>query len=217
MKSVLIIGMGRFGRRLAQKMNDLNNEVMVVDKDPAIIDELASHFADAQIGDSTNENFLKSLGVDAFDLCFVTIGENFQASLETTSLLKDYGAKFVLSKAQTDIQAKFLLKNGADEVVYPELEVAENLAIRYSANNMFDYIELTPEYSICEIPVPKAWIGKSIVGLHIRGKYNLNILATKKNGKLYPSPSPEYKFNSEREHMIVMGKSEDIFKLTDKQ
>ena len=134
MKSVLIIGMGRFGRRLAQRMNELDNEVMVVDKDPAIIDELASHFADAQIGDSTNENFLKSLGVDAFDLCFVTIGENFQASLETTSLLKDYGAKFVLSKAQTDIQAKFLLKNGADEVVYPELEVAENLAIRYSAN-----------------------------------------------------------------------------------
>lgn len=216
MKSVLIIGMGRFGRRLAQRMNELNNEVMVVDNDQIIIDEIASSFTDARIGDSTNEAFLKSLGVDEFDLCFVTIGENFQASLETTSLLKDLGAKFVISKAQTDIQAKFLLRNGADEVVYPELEVAENLAIRYSANNMFDYIELTPEYSICEIPVPKAWIGKSIVGLHIRGKYNLNILATKKNGKLNPSPSPEYKFNSEKEHIIVMGKSVDIFKLTDK-
>ena len=216
MKSVLIIGMGRFGRRLAQRMNELNNEVMIVDKDAAIIVELSSNFADAQIGDSTNELFLKSLGIDAFDLCFVTIGENFQASLETTSLLKDNGAKFVLSKAQTDIQAKFLLKNGADEVVYPELEVAENLAIRYSANNMFDYIELTPEYSICEIPIPKAWIGKTIVGLNIRSKYKLNILATKKNGKLYPQPAPDYKFNSEREHKIVMGKSDDIFKLSEK-
>lgn len=208
--------MGRFGRRLAQRMNELNNEVMVVDKDPAIIDKLASNFADAQIGDSTNELFLRSLGVDAFDLCFVTIGENFQASLETTSLLKDFGAKFVLSKAQTDIQAKFLLKNGADEVVYPELEMAENLAIRYSANNMFDYIELTPEYSICEIPVPKAWIGKTIIGLNIRSKFKINILAVKTGGKLHPQPSPDYEFTSEQEHMIVMGKSEDIFKLSEK-
>ena len=216
MKSVLIIGMGHFGRHLASKMVELGNEVMVVDKDAALIDGLTPDFADAQIGDSTNPAFLRSLGVDGFDLCFVTVGKNFQSSLETTSLLKDFGAKFVLAKAQSTIQAKFLLRNGADEVVYPELEVAENIAIRYSAKNIFDYIELTSEYSICEISVPKAWVGKTILKLNIRSKYKLNVLAVKSGERLIPAITPDYMFESADDHIIVMGRSEDVFRLSEK-
>ena len=215
MKSILIIGLGHFGIHLATKMSELNNEIMVVDIRSEIIDALASNFADAQIGDSTNPDFLKSLGVDSFDVCFVTVGENFQVSLETTALLKEFGAKHVVSKAQSAIQAKFLLRNGADEVVYPELDVAEKLAIKYSARNLFDYIELTDEYAICEIPVPEKWLGRSIIELQVRNKYGLNVLALKSGERLIPQISPDYKFMSVSDHVIVMGKTQSIFKISE--
>ena len=163
MKSVLIVGIGRFGRHLAKKFVELGNEVMIVDNDEEKISELIPIVTTAQIGDCTNEEVLRSLGVRNFDICFVCIGNNFQSSLEVTSLLKELGAKHVISKANREIHAKFLLRNGADEVVYPEKDLAEKTATKYSANNVFDYIELTDEYSIFEIPPMKSWIGKKIV------------------------------------------------------
>lgn len=133
MKNILIIGIGRLGRHLAEKLTELNNSVMIVDKDENIINELAPRFTNAMIGDCTKEGVLRSLGVNNFDICFVTISDNFQSSLEITSLLKELGAKYVVSKANRDLQAKFLLRNGADEVVYPERDIAEKLAIRHNA------------------------------------------------------------------------------------
>lgn len=168
MKSVLVIGMGRVGRHLSAKMMELGNDVMIVDKDEKIIETLAPNFTDANIGDCTNEDVLRSLGVSDFDICFVTIGENFQASLEVTSLLKELGAKRVVSKASRDIQAKFLLRNGADDVFYPEREIAEKLAICYNEENIFKYVELTHDYGIFEIPVLRTWIGKSIQEINVR-------------------------------------------------
>ncbi|APF21950.1 potassium channel family protein [Clostridium butyricum] len=215
MKSVLIIGIGRFGRHLARKFVDLGNEVMIVDIEEEKMSEIVSIVTTAQIGDCTNVDVLKSLGVRNFDICFVCIGDNFQASLEITSLLKEMGAKHVVSKANREIHAKFLLRNGADDVVYPEKDIAEKAAIRYSADHVFDYIELTPEYSIAEIPPVSAWIGKTIAEISVRGKYQMSILATKENGEILPLPKADHVFREE-EHLIVAARKNDLVKLIKK-
>lgn len=214
MKSILVIGLGRFGRHIAQKMTELGNDVMVVDKDEELVEQYSTEFTDSLIGDCRNEAVMRSLGVGNFDICIVAIGEDFQASLEITSLLKELGAKYVVSKANRDRQAKFLMRIGADEVVYPEKETAEKLAVRYNAKNIFDFIELTPEYSIYEIPILPAWVSKSISELNIRRKYHVNIIAVKNTGnKLRPLPGADYVFEAS-DHVVVIGKSADVFKLT---
>ena len=215
MKSILVIGMGRFGRHLAKKMFDLGNDVMIVDKDSEIFEQLAEKFTDSYIGDCTNEGVIRSLGVKHFDLCFVTIGEDFQSSLVITSLLKRFDAKCVIAKANQNIQAELLLKIGADEVVYPEREIAEKLAVRYNARNIFDYIQLTSEYSIYEIPVLQSWIGKTIMEVDVRRKYRVNIIAVKKKNSLNPLPGADYIFKPD-EHIVVIGKATDVFKINAK-
>lgn len=184
MKTVLLIGMGRFGRHIAMKLNELNHEVMAVDKNEERVASILPYVTNAQIGDSTNEVFLESLGVRNYDVCIVTIGSDFQSSLETTSLLKEYGAKVVVSRAERDIQAKFLLRNGADNVVYLEKQVASWTATRYTSDHILDYIELNEDYAIFEVSVPKEWIGKTIGQLEIRKKYKINIMASKREGKI---------------------------------
>lgn len=215
MKSVLVIGMGRFGRHLASKMSELGNDVMIVDKSEKIINELAPLYANAMIGDCTNEGVVRGLGVNNFDTCFVAIGDDFQASLEVTSLLKELGAKYVVSKADRDMQAKFLERNGADEVVYPEHDMAEKLAIRHNAKNIFDYVELTQEFAIFEIAVVKDWIGHSLVDLDIRRKHQINILAIKKGTHLMATPPADYVFEA-NDHVLIIGKPNDVFKLSNR-
>lgn len=214
MKSILIIGMGRFGKHLAYKMSELGNDVMIVDKEEKIINELSPEFINAMIGDCTNEAVVRGLGVNNFDICFVAIGDNFQASLEITSLLKELGAKYVVSKADRDMQAKFLERNGADEVVYPEHDMAEKLAIRHNAKNIFDYVELTNEYAIYEVAVVKEWVGLSLKSLNIRREYGVNIMAIKK-GNSIAIPTAEYIFE-EDDHILIIGKQKDVFKLSNK-
>ncbi len=214
MKSILIIGMGAFGRHLALKMTELKNDVMVVDKDAAIIDDLSSSVIDAQIGDCTKEDVLRALGVSNFDICFVTIGDTFQSSLEITSLLKDLGAKYVISKASRDIQAKFLLRNGADEVVYPDKDMAEKLAIRCSANNVLDYFSVTEDFSIFEMPIMQSWVSCSIEEINVRKKYHINILLIKNGSSLMTMPKADYTFK-EDDKIIVIGKSDEVLKLAD--
>lgn len=213
MKSILVIGMGKFGRHLAFKLQELKNEVMIVDKDAELIEKLAPDFTDAQIGDCTNENILKSLGINNFDICFVTVGANFQASLEITVLLRDLGAERIISEAGSDIHAKFLLRNGADEVVYPEKDMAVKAAFKYSADNIFDYLEISSEYAIFEMPVPASWVGRSIGELNVRGKYHINILAVKVDGDLMPLPGAAYVFG-ESDHMMVLGKKNEVMKIS---
>lgn len=219
MKSILVIGMGNFGRFLAEKLLSLKNDVMIIDKNADKIEELAPKFTNAHIGDCTNEDVLRSIGVDSFDVCFVAIDENFQSSLEITSLLSELGAKCVVSKASRDRQAKFLLRNGANEVVYPDKDIAEKLAFRFSASNIFDYIQLTRDYSIFEIPVMDEWLGKSIASLDIRRRYHINVLAIKSSEqniqRLMPSPPPDYIFKSS-DHVIVMGKQDEVLRLASK-
>lgn len=213
MKSVLVIGMGRFGRHLAGKMLELGNDVMVIDRDTQLINQLSAKFPDSMIGDCTNEGVIRALGVKSFDICFVSIGEDFQSSLVITSLLKKFSAKCVIAKANQDIQAELLKKIGADEIVYPEREIAEKIAIRYNASNIFDYIELTSEYAIYEIPVPADWLGKTIAVLNVRKLHGINIIAIKHGGAIKPTPGPDYIFTPD-DHIVVIGKSSDVFKLT---
>ena len=191
MKNILLIGLGRFGRHIALQLNKLGHEVMAVDSNEERVNEILPIVTNAQIGDSTNTEFLKSLGIGNFDVCIVTIGGNFQNSLETTSLLKELGAKLVVSRAERDVQEKFLLRNGADEVVYPEKQVANWAAIRYTADHIRDYIEVDDAHAIFEVEVPEEWIGKTVGELEIRRKYSINIMATKENGKINMAVSPE--------------------------
>ncbi len=191
MKNILLIGLSHFGKHVAEELADLGHEVMAVDINEEKVNEILPIVTNAQIGDSTNAEFLKSLGVGNYDVCMVTISENFQNSLETTSLLKELGASYVVSMAKRDVQEKFLLRNGADEVVYPEKQVAKWAAIRYSADHLLDYVELDDEYGIFEVEVPLAWIGKTVGQVDIRKKYNINIMAYRQNGKLDASVSPD--------------------------
>lgn len=209
MKTVLLIGLGRFGSTMAMKLHELGHEVMAIDTSEERINSVLPYVTSAQIGDCTNEHYMSSLGIRNFDLCIVAIGDNFQSSLEITSLLKDLGAKFVVSRASRDIHAKFLLRNGADQVVYPEKEMAVRTAVRFSSDNIFDYIELTPDHSIYEIPVPASWVGRTIVELNVRKKFNITILAIKFNDSLHPLPGADYLFK-ENDALVILGANRDI-------
>ena len=210
MKSVLIIGTGRLGHHLCMNMAHMGNEIMIVDKNEENMQDLLSYAMMAKVGDCTKEEVLKSLGVGNFDICFVCIGSDFHSSLEITSLLKEMGAKYVVSKANRDIQAKFLLRNGADDVVFAEKEMAERLAVKFSADNIFDYIQLTPEYAIYEIPTPRSWEGKTIRDKNVRAKYNLNILGVKRGGALTPLPDADHVFSVKERQFVVCRKLDNV-------
>lgn len=212
MKSVLLIGLGRFGRHMAERLIAEGNEILAVDINEERVNDAIDMVTDAQIGDATNEHFVESLGVRNFDLCVVAIGDNFQSSLEATALLKDCGASLVLARANRDVHAKFLLRNGVD-LVYPEKEMAQRLAVKYGNDNIFDYIELTEEYAIYEIPVPDTWVGSSIVEKEVRKKYHISILATKEAGRMNPLPGADHVFRG-AETLIVMGHFRDVRTVT---
>lgn len=212
MKSFLIIGMGKFGHELCLDLINQGSEVMVVDTNESRLEDLLPYVESARIGDCTNIEVLNNIGVKNFDACFVCIGTNFQSSLEVTSLLKELGASYVVSKANTDIHAKFLLRNGADEVIYPDRDIAERVAMRYSANQVFDYLELTEDYSISEIAPLKEWCDHTIKEVNIRVKYNVSILGTRKEGKLNMMPDADWKID-QNQHLIVLGKRKDLNKL----
>ncbi len=211
MKSVLLIGLGRFGRSVAEKLNELNHEVMAIDKNEDRVNEVLPIVTDAQIGDATSEAFLRTLGVDNYDVCFVAIGEDFQSSLETTSLLKELGAKKVVSRASREVHRKFLLRNGADDVVYPEGQLAAWTAIRHTSEHVLDYIALDSEHCIYDISVPGEWAGKTVGALDIRKKYNLNLLAVRENGKASTTVNSETLL-LEKQTILVLGKWKDIQK-----
>ncbi|HBA62872.1 MAG TPA: potassium transporter TrkA [Lachnospiraceae bacterium] len=212
MKSILIIGLGRFGHHLCEDLVRLGNEVMVIDKDESALTDLLSIATNAKVGDCMNVEVLKSLGVGNFDICFVCIGSNFQSSLEITSLVKELGAKMVISKASRDIHAKFLLRNGADEVFYPDKDIAERLAVKYSANHIFDYIELVQGYSIFEMLPLSEWSGKTIREADVRVKYHVSIFGIKMNGDLQLLPHADHVMQAD-EHLMVVGRTEDIERL----
>lgn len=211
MKSILLIGLGRFGKHVAMHLHQLGHQVMAVDHVEERVEAVLPFVTSAQIGDSTNQAFLESLGIRNFDVCIVAIGNDFQSSLETTSLLKELGGKLVVARAARDVQEKFLLRNGADEVVYPEKQLAKWTAIRYSADHILDYMELDKDHAMFEIPVPENWAGRSIGQIDIRKKYKINIMALKQNGKLELTLSPDTVLEADQT-MLVLGRNRDLQK-----
>ena len=204
MKSVLLIGLGRFGKNIAIELNKLGHEVLGIDHDEDKVNDMMDIITDARIGDSTNEAFLRTLGINNFDICYVTISNDFQSSLETTYLLKELGATFVVARAERDGQERFLLRNGADKVVYPEKQIAKWAAIRYSSYHIIDYIELDENNSLYEVDVPEEWIGKSIINLDIRRKYNLTVIGIKKNDVMNFTILPETVLTKDM-NLLVLG------------
>ena len=209
MKSILVIGLGRFGRHVITKLDELGHQVMAVDKYEERVQQVLPFVANAQIGDSTDEDFLSSLGISNFDLCIVAIGDDFLSALETTSMLKEMGAKYVVARASRDRHEKFLLRNGADEVVYPERQLATWTAIRYSGEHILDYTELGSGYGIFEIEVPGEWIGKTVIQLDIRRKYKVNVMALRRDDNLNMEITPDTHFMA-GDSVLVLGKSKDI-------
>lgn len=208
MKTVLVIGLGQFGSRIAKRMEELDCEVMAVDINENRVNEVLPYVTYAQIGDSTNQEFLRSLGIDNYDVCIVALGAKFQSSLETASLLKELGAKKVVSRATNDVHMKFLLRNGADEVVYPEMQMAHRIATKYASDNILDFIEIDGEYSIYEIKVPKDWCGKTLLQLDVRRKQKINVLMLKRNNEVMV-PAPDTII--EREDVaLVTAKESDV-------
>ena len=211
MKSILLIGTGRFGRRIARRLSEMNTEVMAVDRVEERVRAVSDYAAKVLVGDASSAEFLKSLGVRNFDVCIVAIGDDFLSSLEVTSLLKELGARRVIARAARDTQEKFLLRNGADEVVYPEKQMANWLSLHVSSDNLFDFLELADGYGIYEFLVPETWIGKTIGELDIRSRYRLNILAVRSGTSMVIAVGTDYRFDH-NQTVIALGAQEDIRK-----
>ena len=212
MKSFLIIGMGTFGHHLCCELAKEHCEIMAVDVVAEAVEDVLGLVVSAKVGDCTNEEVLRSFGVADFDACFVCVSSDFKNSLQITSLLKELGARKIICKSNDDIHKKFLLRNGADQVIYPEKEAAVSLAVSESSDDIFDCIPMTADYSIYELRVPDRWIGKSIQELSIRSKFRLNILAIKTDTSVQPMPGADHVFRAD-EHMMVMGLVEDVRRL----
>jgi trk system potassium uptake protein TrkA len=191
MKSVLLIGAGRFGRYIAERLGSFNCHILAVDQNEVRINAILPYVTDAQIGDSTQEAFLRSLGVENFDVCIVTIGNSFQAVLETTYFLKKLGAQKIISRASQDVEEELLLQSGADSVVYPQKQLALWVAMRCMSNAIVACIELTDEIAIFEFKISDEWAGKTVAQLDIRRKYAVNIIAIRSQGKLDLTISPD--------------------------
>ncbi|MBQ6059473.1 MAG: TrkA family potassium uptake protein [Clostridia bacterium] len=211
MKSILLIGLDNFGFMLAKELSELGHQIMAVDRNEDRINAILPFVTDAQIGDSTNETFLQSLGIGSFDVCIVTIADEFQSSLETTSLLKELGGRYVVSRANREVQAKFLLRNGADEVINPEKQMAQWAAICYSSTHILDYIKLDEEHAIFELTIPEDWVGKTVGQIDIRKQFGINIMAVKENGTVNLSITPETALDRDKT-ILVLGNLKAIQK-----
>lgn len=211
MKSILIIGMGKFGKHLCKSLSKMGNDLMIVDKDESKLTDLIYQVTSAKVGDCTNPEVLKSIGVSDFEYVIVAIDNDFQSSLEVTSLVKEMGAQYVISKADKEVQAKFLSRNGADQVIYPDFDIAKRLAMRLTANHIYDYIVFSDEYAMYEIDINHSWIGKTLRELDFFNKYHLNVVGFKKDGKTEILPGADRQFNKD-EHLLVIGSYEDVQK-----
>lgn len=209
MRSILIIGMGRFGKHLCKSLSRMGNDLMIVDKDESKLTDLIYQVTSAKVGDCTNPEVLQSIGVTDFEYVVVAIDNDFQSSLEVTSLVKELGAKYVISKADREVQAKFLSRNGADQVIYPDYDMAERLAMRLTANHIYDYIVFSDEYAMYEIDIKDEWVDKTLREMDFFNKYHLNVVGFKKDGKTEILPGADRKFDK-TEHLLVIGSYEDV-------
>lgn len=211
MKSILLIGLGRFGTNLAKKLHAMGHEIMAVESREARVDDAMPYVTNAIIADAANENFLKGLGIPDFDICFVAIGTDFQSSLEVTMMLKDLGAKEVIARASSEFHEKFLKRNGADVVVYPEKQIADWTATIYSSEKIMDYAILHGNLGLFEMKIPEEWIGKTVHQLDVRRKYNISIAGIKQFTEINVNVNADTVIPKDAT-MLVLGQEEKIRK-----
>ena len=209
MKQVLLIGLGRYGQNIAVRLNEMGHQVMAVDKDEKRVNAILDIVTNAQIGDSTDREFLESLGVRNFDYVIIAIAGDFESSMITTVMVKELGAPNVISRASSEIQEQLLKNNGADVVIYPEKPVGIWTANRYVSEHVLDYFDLADGYSIYEISMPDSWVGKTLASMDIRSKYGINILAVRSGEHLNVTMDPNEKF-VKSQSLLVLGKSENV-------
>ena len=208
MKQVLLIGLGRYGQNIAVRLNEMGHQVMAVDKDEKRVNAILDIVTNAQIGDSTDREFLESLGVRNFDYVIIAIAGDFESSMITTVMVKELGAPNVISRASSEIQEQLLKNNGADVVIYPEKTVGIWTANRYVSEHVLDYFDLADGYSIYEISMPVSWVGKTLASMDIRSKYGINILAVRSGEHLNVTMDPNEKFVKSQSLLVL--KSENV-------
>ena len=204
MKSFIVVGLGRFGSEVARELCRRGKEVMAIDIRADMVQHVANEVTQAVVANSQDKEVLKALGASNFDCAVVAIGEDLGASVLAVMNLKDLGVPYIVCKAHDETHRQVLEKLGADRVVIPEREYADRLAKSLASTNVLDYIELSHEYGIIEVPVPKVWYGKTLKELNVRANLGINILAIKKAGKTEVSPAAEYKME-EKAIMLVLG------------
>ena len=212
----LVIGLGRFGTSLALRLMDNGSEVMVLDSDEELVSRIAPQVTQAKVGDCMDEEVLRSLDPASFDFSFVCISHSFQASMETTSLLKELGAPMVVAKADRDIHARLLLKIGADEVVFPERDMAARTAMRFSVNGALEYVELAPGYAIFELDVPDRWADKTLLDLDIRKRWGVNVIGRKEDGSILPIDAAGFRFKADT-HIMAAGRPDNVSKMVNER
>ncbi|MDD6770927.1 MAG: TrkA family potassium uptake protein [Inconstantimicrobium porci] len=187
-KQYVVIGLGRFGKSVAETLYDLGNDVLVIDANEDAVQEISNSVTHAVQMDATDESALRTLGLSNFDVAVVTIGSNIQASVMATLLVKELGVKYIIAKGHNDLHAKVLYKIGANRVILPEKDMGIRVAHNLVSSNILDYIELSSNYSIIEIDAPDMWQNKSLKELSLRSKFGINIMALKKEGDVNVSP-----------------------------
>ena len=204
MKSYIIIGLGRFGQTLARQLCALGAEVLALDKRGDLVQQVADDVTHAVVGDGQDKEVLRALGARNFDCAIIAIGSDLAASVLTAMNLKELGVPYIICKAHDETHRKVLEKLGVDRVIIPEQENAQRLARSLNSHNVLEYIELSPDYGILEIPAPKGWIGKTIKELNVRAKLGVNIIAVENDRKTNVSPAADYRI-TEGDIMVVLG------------
>ncbi|WP_311491903.1 TrkA family potassium uptake protein [uncultured Anaerococcus sp.] len=215
-KNVLVLGLGRFGSALARKLFEKGVEVMAVDRDYTKVQRMADQVTYAAQADMTDEEAMKDLGIKNFDIAVIATGSNIEASIEATLLCKDAGITTVVAKATTATHERILEKIGADKIIFPELDSGERLARVIAGSNLLEFIEFSKEFSLAEVRVHKAWIGKNLMDLDFRNKYNLNVVAFERSGQTIINPGPHTEIEK-NDLIVIIGKKDDVEKVSNEE
>lgn len=213
-KQFVVIGLGRFGTSVAKTLTQLGNDVLAIDRSETAVQVVMNSVTHAVQADAREEETLKALGVRNFDVAIVAIGDDIQANILITLMLKEMGVKMVVSKAMNHLHGRVLEKIGADKIIYPEKDMGIRLAHNLVTHNVMDWIELSPDYSVVEITVPQKFIGKSLGELDLRAKYGINVIAVKKSNAIIVAPGAKERFE-QNDIVIIVSKNELLAKLPD--
>lgn len=211
-KQFAVIGLGRFGTSVAMTLQQLGHEVLAIDADEERVQKISDQVTHVVQADTTDENALQELGLRNFDAVVIAIGEDIQANVATTLLVKEMGVPFIIAKARNALHGKMLAKIGADRVIYPERDMGQRVAHSLISSNVLDYIELSPDLSLVEVTAPGLFVGKSLMQSNMRAVYGINVVAIKRNEKLIVPPQPA-EVIQESDILIVIGSNDGLQKL----